>query len=104
MRTSRRPVLGNVRVDCRPGHQTIALLKVRGSTKSPGHTIFRSLARAESPTRPTRSNSACASLVGVGTALFYEPMICPQINQGIAAYLRDAQLTSVQQLVGTLQG
>jgi hypothetical protein len=42
---------------------------------------------------------AGASLVGVGTALFYEPLICPEINQGIAAYLREAQLTNVWALL-----
>jgi dihydroorotate dehydrogenase (NAD+) catalytic subunit len=47
---------------------------------------------------------AGASLVGVGTALFYEPLVCPQINSGIADYLRNAQLTNVQQLTGSLQG
>jgi len=47
---------------------------------------------------------AGASLVGVGTALFYEPLICPLINSGIAEYLRRAQLTNVQQLTGRLPG
>jgi dihydroorotate dehydrogenase (NAD+) catalytic subunit len=42
--------------------------------------------------------------VGVGTALFYEPLICPRINQDIASYLADQGLEHVQQLVGTLKG
>ncbi len=46
---------------------------------------------------------AGASAVGVGTALFYDPLICPRINQGIADYLKRHQLTEVSQLVGTLQ-
>lgn len=46
---------------------------------------------------------AGASAVGVGTALFYDPLICPKINQGIADYLKRHQLTEVSQLVGTLQ-
>lgn len=46
---------------------------------------------------------AGASAVGVGTALFYDPLICPKINQGIADYLKRHNLTEVSQLVGTLQ-
>ncbi len=46
---------------------------------------------------------AGASAVGIGTALFYDPLICGKINDGIAAYLVQNQLTSVSQLVGTLQ-
>jgi dihydroorotate dehydrogenase (NAD+) catalytic subunit len=46
---------------------------------------------------------AGASAVGVGTALFYDPLICPKINQGIADYLKRHELTDVSQLVGTLQ-
>ena len=30
---------------------------------------------------------AGASAVGVGTALFYDPLVCPKINRGIAEYL-----------------
>jgi dihydroorotate dehydrogenase (NAD+) catalytic subunit len=45
---------------------------------------------------------AGASAVGVGTALFYEPLVCRSINQGIADYLSAQRLQSVSQLVGTL--
>jgi dihydroorotate dehydrogenase (NAD+) catalytic subunit len=46
---------------------------------------------------------AGASAVGVGTALFYEPLVCPQINRGIADYLRRHGMLHVGDLVGTLQ-
>ena len=46
---------------------------------------------------------AGASAVGVGTALFYDPLVCNKINRGIEAYLERHALTSVAQLVGTLQ-
>ncbi len=46
---------------------------------------------------------AGASAVGIGTALFYDPLVCDRINRGIAAYLERHQLTSIDQLVGTLQ-
>ncbi|MFO7594628.1 MAG: dihydroorotate dehydrogenase, partial [Pseudomonadota bacterium] len=45
---------------------------------------------------------AGASAVGVGTALFYDPLICKQINDGIVDYLNRHKLTEVSQLVGTL--
>jgi dihydroorotate dehydrogenase (NAD+) catalytic subunit len=46
---------------------------------------------------------AGASAVGVGTALFYDPMVCKRINEGIAGYLATHGLTSVTELVGTLR-
>jgi len=46
---------------------------------------------------------AGASAVGVGTALFYDPLVCAKINAGIVDYLQRHDLTEVAQLVGTLQ-
>jgi dihydroorotate dehydrogenase (NAD+) catalytic subunit len=46
---------------------------------------------------------AGASAVGVGTALFYDPLICKTINNGIKHYLERYKLPSVDHLVGTLQ-
>ena len=46
---------------------------------------------------------AGASTVGVGTALFYDPLICNEINTGIADYLARHELSSVADLVGTLK-
>ena len=45
---------------------------------------------------------AGASAVGVGTALFYDPLILPKINQGVIEYLDRHQLHSVEQLTGAL--
>jgi len=45
---------------------------------------------------------AGASAVGIGTALFYDPLVCPAINQGIVDYLKRHELTELSQLVGTL--
>src|SRR5207248_7741626 len=45
---------------------------------------------------------AGASAVGVGTALFYDPMVCRTINAGIARYLRGQGFGNVTELVGTL--
>ncbi|MCM8856865.1 MAG: dihydroorotate dehydrogenase [Candidatus Thiodiazotropha sp.] len=46
---------------------------------------------------------AGASAIGVGTALFYDPLICKTINAGLLDYLERYQLASIDQLVGTLQ-
>jgi len=46
---------------------------------------------------------AGAAAVGVGTALFYDPLICPKINQGIVDYLDEHDIDNVSDLVGTLE-
>ncbi|MCG6886817.1 MAG: dihydroorotate dehydrogenase [Proteobacteria bacterium] len=45
---------------------------------------------------------AGASAVGIGTALFYDPLICPKINAGIVDYLQRHELANVAQLTGSL--
>jgi dihydroorotate dehydrogenase (NAD+) catalytic subunit len=39
----------------------------------------------------------------VGTALFYDPLVCKKINAGILDYLQQHELNSVAELVGSLQ-
>jgi len=46
---------------------------------------------------------AGASTVGIGTALFYDPLICHKINEGIAQYLIDNKLDNIDKLIGTLE-
>jgi len=46
---------------------------------------------------------AGASAVGVGTALFYDPLILPKINQGILDYLDRQNLETISQITGSLQ-
>ncbi len=45
---------------------------------------------------------AGATGIGIGTALFYDPLVCNKINQGIAAYLERHQLKHVSELIGSL--
>jgi dihydroorotate dehydrogenase (NAD+) catalytic subunit len=45
---------------------------------------------------------AGASAVGLGTALFYDPLICKTINRGILDYLEHHDMTHVGQLTGSL--
>ncbi len=46
---------------------------------------------------------AGASAVGIGTALFYDPLVCAKINAGISEYLKQHNFNNVADLVGTLQ-
>ena len=46
---------------------------------------------------------AGASAVGIGTALFYDPLILPKINQGICDYLDRHELATVGHLTGSLR-
>ncbi len=46
---------------------------------------------------------AGATTVGVGTALFYDPLVCTKINDGILAYLQRHGFKTVQDLVGQLE-
>ena len=45
---------------------------------------------------------AGADTVGIGTALFYDPLVCQGINEGISKYLTEHNLKDVQSLVGSL--
>ncbi len=45
---------------------------------------------------------AGADTVGIGTALFYDPFVCQEINEGISKYLIERNLKDVQSLVGSL--
>lgn len=46
---------------------------------------------------------AGASAVGVGTALFYDPLVCVRINEGLLDYLRRYRIDGIDRIVGTLE-
>jgi dihydroorotate dehydrogenase (NAD+) catalytic subunit len=101
----RKPIIGNVRGGLSgPAIKPIALLKtqqVYEVTKAHNVPII-------GQGGITTANDAIefliagASAVGVGTALFYDPLVCPKINQGISDYLERHRMTSVNELVGSL--
>ncbi len=103
---TRRPVIGNIQGGLSgPAIKPIALLKV--------HQVY-DVARKHgipiigqggivSATDAIEFLIAGATAVGVGTALFYDPMVCKRINTGIADYLREHGLNSVAELTGTLR-
>ncbi len=45
---------------------------------------------------------AGATTVGVGTALFFDPLVCDKINKGVSSYLETNGYTSIGNLVGDL--
>ncbi len=101
----RRPVLGNNQGGLSgPAIKPVALLKV--------HEVYQVAGPHGVPIigqgGVTRAEDALefliagATAVGVGTALFYDPLICPKINAGILDYLERHGMAEVAQLVGTL--
>lgn len=46
---------------------------------------------------------AGAATVGVGTALFYDPLVCTKINAGLENYLRRHNLDDLARLTGSLE-
>ena len=103
---SRTPILGNNQGGLSgPAIKPIALLKV--------HQVFQvcryrgipiigqgGVASAEDA---LEFLIAGASAVGIGTALFYDPLILAGINRGICDYLDRHGLASVAQLTGSLR-
>jgi dihydroorotate dehydrogenase (NAD+) catalytic subunit len=102
---TRTPVIGNVRGGLSgPAIKPVALLKVQQVyevTKKHGVPIIGQ-GGITSATDAIEFLIAGASAVGVGTALFYDPLVCKQINAGIADYLKRHNLKSVGELVGSL--
>ena len=45
---------------------------------------------------------AGASAVGIGTGLYYDPLICAGINQTICDYLSSNNISHISELVGSL--
>ena len=103
---TRRPVIGNIQGGLSgPAIKPIALLKV--------HQVYEVARKHGIPiigqggittaTDAIEFLIAGASAVGIGTALFYDPMVCKRINAGIAQYLREHGIASVTELTGTLR-
>jgi dihydroorotate dehydrogenase (NAD+) catalytic subunit len=101
----RRPVLGNGQGGLSgPAIKPIALLKVKEVYEVAGPARIPIIGQGgiTSARDALEFIVAGASAVGIGTALFYEPLVCSAVNSGIAEYLAAQRLQSVSQLVGTL--
>ncbi|MEJ6558965.1 MAG: dihydroorotate dehydrogenase [Candidatus Thioglobus sp.] len=103
---TRRPVIGNNQGGLSgPAIKPVALLKV--------HQVYQVSKKYNVPIIGQggimTANDAIefiiagASTIGIGTALFYDPLACPKINNGISQYLIDHQLNSIDELIGTLE-
>ena len=103
---SKKPIIGNNRGGLSgPAIKPIALLKV--------HQVYEASKKHNIPIIGQGGiiNSkdaiefiiAGADTVGVGTALFYDPLVCKEINNGISQYLDDHGLENVSSLVGSLK-
>ena len=103
---SRRPVIGNVQGGLSgPAIKPIALLKVHqvyGVARKHGVPIIGQ-GGITTPTDAIEFMIAGAATIGIGTALFYDPLICKKINAGIVDYLQRHEMKSVADLVGTLE-
>jgi dihydroorotate dehydrogenase (NAD+) catalytic subunit len=103
---TRRPVIGNIQGGLSgPAIKPIALLKV--------HQVYEIASRHAIPiigqggittvTDALEFIIAGATAIGIGTSLFYDPMVCKKINLGIAEYLAAQGMASVTELIGTLR-
>lgn len=103
---SRRPVIGNNQGGLSgPAIKPVALLKVHQVyqvAKAHGVPIIGQGGVA-SASDAIEFLIAGASAVGLGTALFYDPLICRKINIGISAYLQRHGMSHVSELTGSLQ-
>jgi dihydroorotate dehydrogenase (NAD+) catalytic subunit len=103
---ARRPVIGNVQGGLSgPAIKPIALLKVMQVAevaRQHGVPIIGQGGIA-STKDALEFLIAGAVTVGVGTALFYDPLVCGKINVGLAEYLSEHGLSSIVALTGDLR-
>jgi len=102
---TRKPIIGNNRGGLSgPSIKPIALLKV--------HEVYQVSKKHDIPIIGqggiTSASDALefiiagAATIGVGTALFYDPLVCEKINTGISRYLSEQKLNNLGSLVGSL--
>jgi len=103
---TRRPVIGNVQGGLSgPAIKPVALLKVMqvAEVARPHGIPIIGQGGIVSASDAVEFLIAGAATVGVGTALFYDPLVCGRINAGIAEYLTAHKLPTVAALAGDLR-
>jgi dihydroorotate dehydrogenase (NAD+) catalytic subunit len=102
---TRQPIIGNIQGGLSgPAIKPIALLKVKQVYEvSRRHNVpIIGQGGITSAKDALEFLIAGATTIGVGTALFYDPLICTEINAGIAAYLERHNMKNVSELVGSM--
>jgi dihydroorotate dehydrogenase (NAD+) catalytic subunit len=103
---TRTPIIGNVQGGLSgPAIRPIALLKVK--------QVYEVAAKHSIPIIGqggiTTVNDALefiiagSTTIGIGTALFYDPLVCKTINAGIVEYMDNHGLTGLDDLIGSLE-
>lgn len=103
---TREPVIGNIQGGLSgPAIRPIALLKVHQVYKiARKHNVpIIGQGGIHTPEDALEFIIAGAHAVGVGTALFYDPLVCSKINAGIRSYLERHQLANIGELTGSLK-
>jgi dihydroorotate dehydrogenase (NAD+) catalytic subunit len=103
---SRQPIIANIQGGLSgPAIKPIALLKVKQAYEVAGPLNIPIIGQGGicNATDALEFIIAGASTVGVGTALFYDPLVCRSINAGISDYLRRHDMDRVADLVGSLR-
>jgi len=102
----RTPIIGNVHGGLSgPAIKPLALLKVRQVYEvAKAHKVpIIGQGGIASANDALEFLIAGAATIGVGTALFYDPLLCPKINAGISEYLVRHEMASVADVVGSLR-
>jgi len=102
---SRTPIIGNNQGGLSgPAIKPIALLKVHQVYQVSKHHNVPIIGQGGITTVNDALEFIIAgsATVGIGTSLFYDPLVCNKINDGISQYLIDNKLNSIDELVGTL--
>jgi len=100
----RKPIIGNTQGGLSgPAIKPIALLKVFqvAEVSQPHNIPIIGQGGIANANDAIEFLLAGATAVGVGTALFYDPLVCKKINAGIADYLTRHEFKSVSEIVGT---
>jgi len=103
---TREPIIGNVQGGLSgPAIKPIALLKTKEVYEVAKHHNVPIIGQGGIVTASDAIEFllAGATTVGVGTALFYDPLVCNKINSGINDYLTDHEMSSVAEITGTLR-
>jgi dihydroorotate dehydrogenase (NAD+) catalytic subunit len=102
----REPVIGNIQGGLSgPAIKPIALLKVRQvyDVAKLHNVPIIGQGGIASAHDAIEFLLAGATAIGIGTALFYEPLACKSVNAGMLEYLRRHAIDSVTDLIGSLQ-